>query len=565
MGTFVFWGIFAVVIILAFISSKRAVNAKKLSILNSFSQKGSSDYSCRKDYNTLKNESCFYNAMNDHNLREVIFEDDNCINVDAITVYDLEIDDLFCRMDRCVTSVGSEVLRERLLHQISAKEASRFNELSDYLSSNGEIEKYIPALIDLGKINGVGVFEVLKKLLKAKPYKYGKYIISDCLLLASILIIFVNPMLGAALLLIMMAVCVTMHFKEKEKMDELLSSFRYLLKMINSYEKLKDSLKENEEFSYLFEDIDDMSSLSKGAFWLPKGASLTSNPVDIILDYVRMLLSVDIILFSKRISDIKKYEKSIYRLYYCVGIIDSALALYKYKESLICYCDTNTAHDNANTIMIEGIYHPFLENPVLNDITLSKDILLTGSNASGKSTFIKAVGLCVITMQSFGFAPAKTYLAPWVEVMTSMALRDDIRKGESYYIVEAKSLKRIIDNTYSDHYVLCILDEILKGTNTTERIASSFGVLKSFIKDNVFVLAATHDYELTTMLNQYEKYYFTEEIENNRVIFPYRIHKGVKAGKNAIKLLDILGFSKDIVNTASDMADLFEKNGKWEA
>lgn len=98
-----------------------------------------------------------------------------------------------------------------------------------------------------------------------------------------------------------------------------------------------------------------------------------------------------------------------------------------------------------------------------------------------------------------------------------MALRDDLSSQESYYIAEIRSLKRILDAVGEEYPVLCFVDEVLRGTNTVERIAASSQILESLASENVICFAATHDIELTYILEGvYENYHFSEEIDEEK-------------------------------------------------
>ena len=100
-----------------------------------------------------------------------------------------------------------------------------------------------------------------------------------------------------------------------------------------------------------------------------------------------------------------------------------------------------------------------------------------------------------------------------------MTLRDDIDEGDSYYIVEIKANTRMIDCVKTSPIkVLCFVDEVLRGTNTVERIAAATQILKGFCQDNVQCFAATHDIELTDLLmNKYDNYHFQEEVKEGDV------------------------------------------------
>ena len=145
-----------------------------------------------------------------------------------------------------------------------------------------------------------------------------------------------------------------------------------------------------------------------------------------------------------------------------------------------------------------------------------------------------------------------------------MALQDNIFSSESYYMVEIKSLKRILDQVKDDVPVLCFVDEVLRGTNTLERIAASAEILHSFTKHRVLCVAATHDNELTYILeNEFHNYHFQEEIVDNDVIFDYRLYKGRAVSKNAIQLLGIIGYDRNIIDAAMKRANTFLDTGEW--
>jgi DNA mismatch repair ATPase MutS len=132
-------------------------------------------------------------------------------------------------------------------------------------------------------------------------------------------------------------------------------------------------------------------------------------------------------------------------------------------------------------------------------------------------------------------------------------------------MVEIKSLKRIMTANHPDRPILCFVDEVLRGTNTLERISASAHILTHIAKDNAMCFAATHDIELTKILNNdYVNYHFQEKIEDNDVKFDYTLYEGEAKSRNAIKLLKMIGYSDEIVQKASRMAEKFLARGVWE-
>ncbi|MBO5069575.1 MAG: hypothetical protein J6C37_04355, partial [Roseburia sp.] len=208
----------------------------------------------------------------------------------------------------------------------------------------------------------------------------------------------------------------------------------------------------------------------------------------------------------------------------------------------------------------KGIYHPLLEQAVRNDFILKRGCMITGANASGKSTFIKAVAVNSILAQTIHTCMAEQFRMPRMRILTSMAVRDDILSGESYYIREVGYLKRIVNAVGEELPVLCLIDEILRGTNTAERLAASEAVLTYLAKKNCLAVVATHDMELAEKLvDLYDCYYFQSEIREDDILFDYKIRKGFGQTKNAVKLLSYMKFPVEIVEMA-EMLSSYQKS-----
>jgi len=112
--------------------------------------------------------------------------------------------------------------------------------------------------------------------------------------------------------------------------------------------------------------------------------------------------------------------------------------------------------------------------------------------------------------------------------------------------------------------VLCFIDEVLRGTNTLERIASSSQILKQLATLKSLCFAATHDLELAKILSgRFDNYHFEEKVEENNVVFDYKLRKGTTKTRNAIKLLEMIGYNKQITKGAEKAPRFFLENGFW--
>ncbi|NFA12198.1 DNA mismatch repair protein MutS [Clostridium botulinum] len=285
----------------------------------------------------------------------------------------------------------------------------------------------------------------------------------------------------------------------------------------------------------------------------------------IIRDYIKMFFLLDVIKFEKTNLIIGKNKDDLKNIYEFIGTIDCCISIASYRKSLKYYTKpVFVSLHGSKQLEFKDMYHPLIKEPVSNSCEIYKSILITGSNASGKSTFLKTVAINSILGETIYTCLANKYKSPYFKIYTSMALRDNLTGNDSYYIVEIKSLKRIMENINDKIPCLCIIDEILRGTNTVERIAASSEVLNSIANGNCLCLSATHDLELTSILNiVFDNYHFQENITRDKIIFDYKLYHGISKTRNAIKLLSIMGYNDVIVSNAEKMADNFLNSGIW--
>lgn len=231
----------------------------------------------------------------------------------------------------------------------------------------------------------------------------------------------------------------------------------------------------------------------------------------ILLDYLFGLTLWQLTAYEKSLSRLEQEKEDYMELYRLIGITDAAISILSFRQSLPFY--TEPKFHEKKELMMEELYHPLLKDPVTNSMQWKNNCIITGSNASGKSTWIKAVGINAVMAQTILTCTARSCSMIKGTVMSSMAVKDDVLSGDSYFMKEVKYLKRMLLSLSEDRMTICIIDEILKGTNTEERLAASSAVLQYMAQQNCLVMVATHDHELTVMLKgNYENYHFTEQI-----------------------------------------------------
>lgn len=488
--------------------------------------------------------------------------------IDDITWNDLGMDDVFVRMNYNISSTGEEYLYYMLRTPGFQKDnLEHFNEVVEYFATyDNDRVQYQWCMHKLGTTGKYSLYDYLDYLEKLKKRSNIKDIVMLIVLIGFVLISFVELSIGIFGLLIWMLIQMFSYFAVKKENEPYLTSLGYVMRLLAVSEQVGGSLPKvcEKERDIILEAGKVLKKAKKGSFWVFGSMYKTGSPLDVLFDYLRMMLHFDLIYFNHMLNEITSHKKETDDLITTMGWLESAISVGLFRASLTSgWCEPQLDHTEFT---IQNGYHPLIMKPVKNSIRTSGSVLLTGSNASGKSTFLKMLALNSLLAQTIYTVAADEYKAPFYHLYSSMSLRDDLESGDSYYIVEIKSIKRIIDSMKkSNGKILCFVDEVLRGTNTVERIAASSQILLSMSGEGVQCFAATHDIELTYLLEDvFENYHFEEDIKDKDILFNYQLKRGKATGRNAIKLLEIMGYENSIITKARKQADGFLKNGVWE-
>ena len=418
----------------------------------------------------------------------------------------------------------------------------------------------------VSKLRKISAFEYANRLSELEPKSNLPHYLMIIALILSLAFIFLNPSIGMGLTIFTMVINILLYYRYKKEIDNYFIIIAFQLRLLDSIEDiLKLSIPELEQYSKrLAADIKTFRQYKRGSS-IVVARNVSGSFFEAIMDYYRMTTHHDLIKFNNMLAFFKKNKEVMLRIFKVVGFLDSMIAAASYRDMLDYYCIPRLSQDKGHpNLSVIEVYHPLIKKPVANSITEDGCTLLTGSNASGKSTFIKSLAINQILSQTIYTSLSKEFKASYFTIYSSMALKDNILSNESYFIVEIKSLKRILDKAKGKYPILCFVDEVLRGTNTLERIAASSRILASLKNENALCFAATHDIELTYILEkQYSNYHFRERIEGNQVLFDYKLYKGRAVSKNAIKLLKLLGYSRNIISNAEAAADEYMTTGEW--
>lgn len=476
--------------------------------------------------------------------------------LDDITWRDLNLDSVFNKVDHTKSLPGMQklyhILRKPLFDEKDLK--SRNKKINSFLKEKKTSQEIQYPLYLLGKEDSKYIFTYFEEGMDIETKYLLIYRIFSFLPILALILFFIND--GLALFIFVAGVSINgyIYQKNKERVYIELDTFKYISSLIKT---AKDIVKlETGSVDIEREELEDLLKATRRIY--KNVASLNTNSsskseLQILIDYFNILILRETIIFYKTVKLLNKHKKDILEIYKKIGKIDAYISIASYKDGLDFYTEPNLLKDNSKFYLkVKDLYHPLLDDPVPYTFELdNKGALVTGSNASGKSTYLRTIGINTVLAQTFFIALAKEYDSNYYRLLTSIGTTDSIEEGDSYFMAEAKSLKRIVDSLEGNAPVLCILDEIFRGTNTAERISAAREVLNYMIDRNTLVVAATHDLELTSIVNDnFHNYHFKEDIEEHDITFDYILRRGPATSRNAIAILRYLGYPKLIYENA---------------
>lgn len=492
--------------------------------------------------------------------------------LDDITWNDLSMNGMFNRINNCDTSAGEEILYWKLRRndmedeerEIFEKRVSAFGrdeklreETENILCNIGKesASYYIPSYMD-----GIGEYRL----------KYG-WLCRVLQILLVLSLIAAAATRTSAAEFACLAVCVVnlvLYMMTKMKYEVELGLSDPAIQILEAGKKLSEKEKIRELFPVLSEETAGFKKVLRGSRFLrTQRANTAAGDVGaLLLDYLMGITLWQLTVYDSMVRRLSEKAEEYLEVYREIGEMDAAVSTASFRQSLPWYCvpefgEENGPDGNGRNIFMEDVYHPLIDDPVENTLELNRGCLITGSNASGKSTFIKAVAVNAVLAQAVNTCAAGKMRLPHVQVLTSMAVRDDLMAGESYFIREIRYLKRILDHLNDRKVTLCVIDEILRGTNTGERIRASHAILEYLAGKNCIPLIASHDKELTVLLDRlYDNYHFSEEMGEGDISFSYKIMKGPATSQNAVKLLKIAGFPEEILEKCEETDETLEKS-----
>ena len=464
-------------------------------------------------------------------------------------LYDLDIlgkNSLFQYLDFTVSLGGKRKLQETLtLKNIEYEQIKQNQQAIKELKDKFEFTLYFEEeLLNIEQIKKTDFKEYLNLFDTQK--KYTKNFLKVSIILSFITTLFLvltcfsilTPIYFTAFALIQIIISYISIYKYKEQFDKIAKCSRKFSKLKNIYKFIKNTQFTSVKNKRLQEQIINGKMVLNKLIHIANLDSFRLNFLSYIIGNIFFALNPIILNnYNKLIEkENKNFKISIDALEEIETLVSLTTIAYIKKE--ICLPKI----DKELSLNIENMKHPLLQEKkcISNSFNSNKDInIITGSNMSGKTSFMRTIGINLVLAYIGTFVNAQEFTCPIMKIFTSINVKDDIKKGISTFYGELKRIKNILDHDKEKEIPLIIfIDEIFKGTNYNDRIFGAKEVLKKLASLNCIVFLTTHDFELCEIKEKkINNYHFEEFYKENKIYFDYKIKQGKCNTTNAKYLM----------------------------
>jgi MutS domain V len=472
--------------------------------------------------------------------------------VDDKTWSDLEFPRLFRVIDTTITPIGRQYLFERLrTHEYATEEMDRRLHAYDVLGSKRKLREDIQ--LALQQLNIDSAAYIADLLLGPEPERLRQSgLVVPCMLLAiGAIILAIAHLVPVWLWLIPIAINVTINFRVDAKLGQNVDALLECGRMLGVAHRIA-AVRSDGSFEYLSRlksEAGARKGLQSQVTWLAELDRIRSIPVlGGVVEIVNSFFLLKLAIYTRSIERFSRSRAQWVSTFQLIGAVDASIAVANFLCRHPVHCRPSVVGEHE--IRIENGYHALISKPVGNSIELvNRSALVTGSNMTGKTTFIKMIAMNVVLGHTLGICLADQATLPRSPVRALVRGDQAVETGKSRYFAEAEAIRDFIDESAAGDCSIFILDEPFSGTNTVERIAIGKAVL-SAISANAQILVTTHDVELQHLLgDRFELFYFQEDptVES---FFDHRLHSGASTQRNAIRVLERLGYPTAIIAEA---------------
>jgi hypothetical protein len=476
-------------------------------------------------------------------------------SVDDRTWIDLEFERLFSSVDSTLTRLGSQCLYHKLrIYRDDPGELENDYAAYQVLRRDTALREKLQLSLWPLQSDEAPTCESLFGQLPANPRSTGLVLLMSVASLLVFAAIILNPTPALAWLLGAIVLCnLFIMAYLRHDIHETFLATAGLGRMITAAARLAKvdataPVSQPARLNAIFRETQD---LRKSFRWFL--ADRSNDLVASFYFWLDLLFLADHVAAVLVARNLRRHRDKLAQVFLHVGSLDADIAIASWLQRIPAHCPPAIATGKVIEL-IDG-FHPLLAAPVANSIALrGESALVVGTNMAGKTTFIKMVGTNVILGRTLGVCFAAAAVVPRSSVMALIRAEHSIESGKSHFFSELERILSFVQRAEREGRGVFVIDELFRGTNTPERVAAGKAVLES-LGEHAQVLVTTHDIELQQLLGPtFLTFHFVEDPELPEV-FDYRLHAGISTTKNAIMLLEKVGFPPAIVREARRLAD----------
>ncbi len=500
-------------------------------------------------------------------------------SLDERTWVDLNLDDVFAAIDRTESTLGQHALYHRLRTAPVADHLGPFEALVRRMSVEPATRER--AQLALARLQDPHGYDIWWLAATDAVERRAWHVVFPLLTLTTILVAAATPFwsLGFTPLIAALLGNVAIRYATDHHIIQIARGCRQCAPLIATAESLRFLAGEDIDpiVSPLRADVPALARLKLISRWVngdPFMLSVSPHPVATLLsdfisaayEYLNLAFLLDATGVYFAVRDLSHHGQSLLRVTAAAGDVDAAISVASYRAGRDDWTTPEWVGAEEASEMTD-LRHPLVDDAVPNSMVLRPGggLLITGSNMSGKSTYLRTVGVNAILSQTIHSCLARSYRAPIFRVRSCIGRADDLVTGKSYYIAEVEALLELVRASDDTRPHLFLLDELFRGTNSIERIAAGQAVLQQLLGPSGktkphLVLAATHDGELVDLAaDMFEAYHFGDAIGPDGLMFDHRLQRGPATTRNAIALLRLHGAPATLLTQAVTTAEALDR------
>ena len=479
--------------------------------------------------------------------------------INSKIINDIDLHELFMFIDRTNSRVGQQYLLNKFFTINTCLSFDSQEKLIKYFNENETKRKKTRDLLSrLNRHEAYYIPDLFLMPYVQKPKWFWVIRIFSVLPVIALIATFFIPKILFPLVLLMILNLI-FHYRNKRNIFVYIDSIPQLLILCETVRELTKMNIPTTSDNSVLSSLKSINTVKMSLSIFKSEAKTNDSELAafalLVIEYIKIFFLLEPQIVFAALKKLEKKKGDIQTLFEYVGEIDTAISIASLRATVPYSCQP-VFYDKSKCLNAKDLYHPLITNAVSNTLDIEdKSILLTGSNMSGKTTFIRTIAINVLLAQTINTAFASSFELSQIRIFSAIRISDDLLNDKSYYMEEVETIKTMISESRSEHRSFFILDEIFKGTNTVERIAAGKAVLSYLSANDNIVFVSTHDIELATLLSDsFNLYHFTEIVDNNKIHFDYKLKAGMLTTKNAIRILELNNFPTQIINEAKTLS-----------